>query len=80
MRGRVRSAERALLPKSLRNVRFGSESILTYRPPTFQADCLSLSVSFSPIKVELINYETKSQNTSLFKAIYITLDLEGLLC
>lgn len=35
-------AERALLPKSQRNVRFGSVSVLTYRP----ADCLSFTLKF----------------------------------
>lgn len=43
VRGSFGNAERALLPKSLRNVRFGSVSVLTYRPPY----CLSFSVSFS---------------------------------
>lgn len=44
VRGSFGSAERALLPKSLRNVRFGSMSVLTYRPP----DCLSFPFSFFP--------------------------------
>ena len=47
VRGSFGSAEQALLPKSLRNVRFGSLSLLTYRPP----DCLPFPVSFFLLKV-----------------------------
>lgn len=58
--------EQALLPKSQRNVRFGSVSVLTYRP----ADCLSFTLKFhfSFLRPNFQSYETGSLETTLGSA------------